>query len=163
MNQKLRCFPTWRTWCTGMHLQILPFRLNESFLFLLFTGCAIEVTHVRSSTYISHFSTLFENFISCSWGIWFCVFLELGKPYVWQYIPINYKLNIKTGSVLYVLRQRSILFVVHYWFWCQVSGSNPMAFQIISVPFSFVYLTAVTRYKEQLILVCRFLGPVLPQ
>ena len=108
-------------------------------------------SHVRLSTYISHFSTLFQNFISCSQKIWFCVFLELGKPYLRQNIPTNCQLNAKSSSVL--PHWRCNLFVLHYWFWCHSKWyffKYPVAFQIISLPFSFVYLTAVTRYKELL-------------
>ena len=114
-------------------------------------------SHVRLSTYISHFSTLFQNFISCSQKIWFCVFLELGKPYLRQDIPTNCQLNAKSSSVL--PHWRCNLFVLHYWFWCHSKWyffKYPVAFQIISLPFSFVYLTAVTRYKELLFFVCKF-------
>ena len=66
------------------------FRLNENFLLLLWYE---GHTYVSFSNFISHFSTLFENFISCSREILLCVFLELEKPYLRQYVPLNNQLN----------------------------------------------------------------------
>ena len=87
---------------------------NRKFsLFLLFNGCAIEVTHVGLSTYISHFLTFFENFISCSREIWFCVVLELGNLHLRQYVRVVYQLNVKTGSVLPLLNNFSAFSVIH--------------------------------------------------
>jgi len=104
--------------CTS---RFLPFPLIKNVRFSLFTGWVNEVTHDDTCRvehlHFTSFLTLFENFISCSRNIWFCVLLEQGKPYLRWYVPASLlSIHFKTGSFL--PHRRCNLFVLQYWCWC---------------------------------------------